>query len=271
MNLKAWVVNVIILLFFLQFTFVVESQKKKPVKKAIQRVSIVEDNSLAIPEIKDFAFVAEIDENAEVSVRIQKTENNKFLASSTSNKNLTDFFTSFSLLQSGKTSVNTKTTLAPIVIVKADDSLNFGKIVEVIKSLRVSPEQKIKLQISKNYFAAIPPPINENNFPKPNPNFLLVKLQDDAKISLNTESFGDFNNITPLKEKLREIFKQREAFGILRPGTNEVEKTVFIAVPVTVKFSDVIKLIQEVADAGAEPIGVQIEELFPEPIEPLRK
>jgi hypothetical protein len=57
MNLKALVVNVIILLFFLQFTFVVVSQKKKPVKKALQRVGIVEDNSLTMPEIKDFAFV----------------------------------------------------------------------------------------------------------------------------------------------------------------------------------------------------------------------
>ncbi len=81
---------------------------------------------------------------------------------------------------------------------------------------------------------------------------------------LNTENYGDFKNTAPLKEKLREIFKQRENFGILRPGTNEVEKTVFIAAPPTVKFADVIKLIQAVKDAGAEPIGLQLEDLFPE-------
>jgi len=47
--------------------------------------------------------------------------------------------------------------------------------------------------------------------------------------------------------------------GILRPGTNEVEKTVFVAAPDSVKFGDVIKLIEKIADAGAAPIGLQMD------------
>ena len=263
MNPKALVVKGCVFLLLSAFLITVDAQKKTPVKKAAAIAAVTDKTSLTIPEIKDFAFVVEIDRNAQVVVRVQKTENNEFLANDSSNKNLTDFFTAFSALQEGKTA-KTKTALEPIIIVRADESLNLSKITEIIQSVRVSSKQKIKLQISENDYVVIPPLVNENEFPKPNPNFLLVKLQADSKIFLNTESSGDLKNTAPLKEKLREIFKQRENFGVLRPGTNEVEKTVFIAAPPTVKFADVIKLIQAAKDAGAEPVGLQLEDLFSE-------
>ncbi|GEM_PF-4796799 len=263
MNPRALIVKVCVLLLLSSFSIEIQAQRKKPVKKPVSDAAFIDKTSLTIPEIKDFAFVVEIDKNARVSVRVQKTENNGFLVSDSSNKNLTDFFTAFSALQEGKTPSKTKTALDPIIIIKADESLNLGKIREIIQSLRVSSTQKIKLQISENDYVGIPPLVNESEVPKPNPNFLLIRLGDDSKVSLNAESNYDFNNTAPLKDKLREIFKQRENFGVLRPGTNEVEKTVFIAAPPTVKFADVIKLIQAVKDAGAEPIGLLLEELFP--------
>jgi biopolymer transport protein ExbD len=260
MKLSALAVNVCILLLILSSVLVVEAQRKKTVKKAVPRDVQIDPTSITIPEIKDFAFIVEIDKNADVAVRIQKTENNEFLGNASADRNLTDFFSAFSLLQDGKTSLKTPTALNPIVIIKADESLNLGKIVEVIKSLRVSPKQKIKLQISRDYFVGIPPLINEKDIIiRPNPSFLLVGLQDDSKILLNTEAYGDFNNTAPLKEKLDEIFKMREATGIFRYGTNEIEKTVFVAAPDSVKFGDLVKLIQEIAAAGAEPVGLQME------------
>ncbi|HVE59604.1 MAG TPA: hypothetical protein VNB22_22530 [Pyrinomonadaceae bacterium] len=263
MKPKALVVKGCVFLLLSSFLISVHAQKKAPVKKTASLAALPDKTSVTTPEIKDFAFVVEIDKNAQVVVRVQKTENSEFLASDSSNKNLTDFFTAFSALQEGKTA-KTKTALEPIIIVRADQSLNLSKITEVIQSVRVSSKQKIKLQISENDYVGIPPLVNENEFPKPNPSFLLVKLQADSKILLNTENYGDFKNTAPLQEKLREIFKQRESFGIFRPGTNEVEKTVFIAAPPTVKFADVIKLIQVIKDAGAEPVGLQLEDLFTE-------
>ena len=262
MNFKAPVVKVCILLLVLQSAAAVPAQKRKPVKKAPLPVASREYFLLKIPEIKDFAFVVEIDSSANATVGIQKTEDSRVLADASSNKNLMDFFTAFRLLQMGKAPVKTKiSALDPIIIVKADDSLNFGQIVEVVKSLRVSPKQKIKLQIAENYYVAISQPIDENEFPKPNPNYLLVALQDDSKILLNREEYGTFNNTAPLKEKLDEIFKMRENRGVFQYGTNEVEKTVFVTAPDSVKFGDVIKLIQEIAAAGAAPIGLQIDVL----------
>ena len=259
MKLQLLTAQICILLFLFPAVSIVEAQKKKPVRKTAPLTKGVtldeefEGSVLKIPEIKDFAFVVEIDENANVAVRIQKTENSAFLADASSNKNLTDFFKTLLPTPNGKTSPE------PVIIVKAAAGLKFGKILEAIRSLRFSPKQKIKLRISENYYVGVPRLPAEEQFPKPNPNFLLVTLRDDSKILLNREEYGTFDKTAPLEEKLREIFKYREAMGILRPGTNEVEKTVFVAAPDSVKFGDVIKLIEKIADAGAAPIGLQMD------------
>jgi biopolymer transport protein ExbD len=263
MKFKTSAMKIYVFLILLAVVPAVEAQKKKPVKKAVPRVFKMEENLLTIPEIKDFAFVVEIDKNANVAVRIQKTEDSEFLADASSNKNLTDVFSAFSLLQASRSPDKTKISPEPIVIVKADDSLNFGKIVEVIKSLRVSPNQKIKLRISENLSVVIPPPVIEGDFIKPNPAFLLVRLRSDSKIFLNREEQGGFENFLPFKTRLIEVFKDRERFGIFRVGTNELEKTVFVAVPNSVKFSDVIKLVEAVAETGATPIGLPVDEEIP--------
>ena len=64
-----------------------------------------------------------------------------------------------------------------------------------------------------------------------------------------------------LTNKLREIFKERENNGAFREGTNEVEKTLFIKSPKSVKYGDVVKVIDAAKTAGAEPIGLQIDDL----------
>ncbi len=61
--------------------------------------------------------------------------------------------------------------------------------------------------------------------------------------------------------QLSEIFKERDTNGVFREGTNEVEKTVFIKSPRSVKYGDVVKVIDAVKLAGAQPIGLQIDDL----------
>lgn len=255
MKIGLSVEKIFVLLIFLFGVSAVEAQKKKPNKIVKPPELVMKESAAKIAEIRDFAFVVEIDKAANVTVKIQKTEDSEILANASSNENLTNFFSAFSRLP------NDKNSLAPIIVLKADGSLNFGDVVKVIQSLRVSPKQKIKLQISKDFYAAIPPLIDENNLrEKPNPLFLLVELRGDSKITLNNEEFGSFENILPLKEKLAQVFKEREEYGVFREGSNEVEKTVFIKAPLPVKFSDVIKLVQEVEKSGAVPIALQIDE-----------
>jgi biopolymer transport protein ExbD len=97
---------------------------------------------------------------------------------------------------------------------------------------------------------------------KPNPNTLIVFInREGAKLRLNQDDIGDVSDTTPLTARLEEVFKDRESRGVLREGTNEVEKTIFIKAPKSVKYGDVVKVIDAVKLAGAQPIGLQIDDL----------
>lgn len=96
----------------------------------------------------------------------------------------------------------------------------------------------------------------------PNPLTLVVSVsKNDLKLMLNKDEMGDVTNPDALTAKLKETFQGREANGSFRPGTNEVEKTVFIKSPQSVKYGDVVKVIDAVKQAGAQPIGLQIDDL----------
>lgn len=102
----------------------------------------------------------------------------------------------------------------------------------------------------------------QNVILKPNPNTLIVFVnREGAKLRLNQDDIGDISDTAPLTAKLEEVFKDRESRGVLREGTNEVEKTVFIKAPKSVKYGDVVKAIDAVRLAGAQPIGLQIDDL----------
>jgi biopolymer transport protein ExbD len=97
---------------------------------------------------------------------------------------------------------------------------------------------------------------------KPNPLTLVVGINKETKgITLNNEGFGDVSDTQRLTDKLREVFKKREAEGAFREGTNEVEKTLFIKSPKAVRYGDVVRVIDAVKTAGAEPVGLQIDDL----------
>jgi biopolymer transport protein ExbD len=102
----------------------------------------------------------------------------------------------------------------------------------------------------------------QNVILKPNPNTLIVFInREGAKLRLNQDDIGDVSDTNPLTAKLEEVFKDRESRGVLREGTNEVEKTIFIKAPKSVKYGDVVKVIDAVKLAGAQPIGLQIDDL----------
>jgi biopolymer transport protein ExbD len=97
---------------------------------------------------------------------------------------------------------------------------------------------------------------------KPNPLTLVVAINKDTKaITLNNEAAGDVSDAAALTGKLDEIFKARETNGVFREGTNEVEKTIFIKSPTSVRYGDVVKVIDAAKLAKASPIGLQIDDL----------
>ena len=97
---------------------------------------------------------------------------------------------------------------------------------------------------------------------KPNPLTLVVAINKDTKaITLNNEAFGDVSDTDKLRDRLTEIFRDRTNNGVFREGTNEIEKTIFIKSPKVVRYGDVVRVIDAAKQAGAAPIGLQIDDL----------
>ncbi|MFN0138837.1 MAG: biopolymer transporter ExbD [Pyrinomonadaceae bacterium] len=97
---------------------------------------------------------------------------------------------------------------------------------------------------------------------KPNPLTLVVAINKETKaITLNNEPFGDVSDTEKLNTKLAEIFRERTNNGVFRENSNEIEKTIFIKSPKSVRYGDVVKVIDAAKLAGASPIGLQVDDL----------
>jgi len=97
---------------------------------------------------------------------------------------------------------------------------------------------------------------------KPNPLTLVVAINKETKgITLNNDALGDVSDTEKLYNRLNEIFRDRTNNGVFREGTNEIEKTIFVKSPKSVRYGDVVKVIDAAKAAGASPIGLQIDDL----------
>jgi biopolymer transport protein ExbD len=108
---------------------------------------------------------------------------------------------------------------------------------------------------------AEPKPEEQNLILKPNPNTLIVFVDKENKLKLNQDEMGNIADPSALVNKLTETFNYRDANGVFREGTNETEKTVFIKAPRSVKYGEVAKVVDAVKSAGAQPVGLQVDDL----------
>ena len=110
--------------------------------------------------------------------------------------------------------------------------------------------------------ALIPePPKPEEANVKPYELNLRVDIMKDGKLQLNTEPYGGIDDTSKLSAKLAEIFRGRTESHTVKPGTDQIEKTVFIKAPKSVKYGDVAKVLDAVKGAGADPVGLQVDAL----------
>ena len=96
---------------------------------------------------------------------------------------------------------------------------------------------------------------------KPNPLTLVVTIASDLKLKLNNEEMGSVNDTGAISSRLAALFQQRKEQNAFRAGTTEVEKTVFVKAPRSMQYGDVVKVIDAIKGAGANPVGLQIDDL----------
>jgi biopolymer transport protein ExbD len=122
---------------------------------------------------------------------------------------------------------------------------------------------------STDFKAQIPQP--SQNIIIPNPYALVVTLNSDSTLELNNQNnFGTIDEPKLLVERLRQIFQERTENLVYtdqsQKGKNlsdveKIQKTVFIKAPRSVDYGSVVKIIDAVKIAGANPISLQIDDL----------
>ena len=107
---------------------------------------------------------------------------------------------------------------------------------------------------------------------KPNPLTLVVTIGSppDLQIKLNQDVMGSVNDTSNLAATLLKTFQQRKEQHAYKVGmetaTNipedqRIEKTVFVKAPRALKYGDVVKVIDAIKGAGANPVGLQVDDL----------
>ena len=105
---------------------------------------------------------------------------------------------------------------------------------------------------------------------KPNPLTLVVSISPDLQIKLNQDSLGSVNDTTPLAQKLALVFQQRKEQRAYKVGLetrsdvkedDRIEKTVFVKAPRAARYGDIVKVIDAIKGAGANPVGLQVDDL----------
>jgi biopolymer transport protein TolR len=113
-----------------------------------------------------------------------------------------------------------------------------------------------------------PPPSNEPI--KPNPLTLVVSIDKDLKLKLNTDEVGSVNDTSNLSQKLSAIFQDRRVNHAYEPGKEtrvdlpeeeRIAKAVFVKAPRSLPYGEVVKVIDAIKGAGGNPIGLQIDDL----------
>jgi biopolymer transport protein ExbD len=146
---------------------------------------------------------------------------------------------------------------------EATPNINVTPLIDVLLVLLIIFMVITPVKPSK-FEAKVPAePKNQQNLDvKPNPLTLVISINKETKgITLNNDPVGDVSDASTLTAKLNEIFKAREANGVFRENSNEIEKTIFIKSPTSVRYGDVVKVIDAAKSANASPIGLQIDDL----------
>ena len=120
-------------------------------------------------------------------------------------------------------------------------------------------------------FAAKLPAEPDDRVLLPSINTLVVTIEPDRTLKLNGLSdMGTVDDYSKLSVALVTLFQQRKTNHVYRaemlsrvdlPEDYRIEKTVFIKAPRSIPYGEVAKIIDGLKGAGADPVGLQLDNL----------
>jgi biopolymer transport protein TolR len=118
--------------------------------------------------------------------------------------------------------------------------------------------------------AKLPTPPDGRIYP-PNDNTLVVTINPDRTLKLNgMTDMGTLDDVSKLATRLVSLFDERTRNRAYRhdmltridvPDRLRIERTVFIKAPRSIAYGEVARLIDVVKGTGAEPVGLQLDNL----------
>ena len=150
------------------------------------------------------------------------------------------------------------------VLVEAALSLSFADLLKLLNSVRDAGAKPLDIVIAdgRNSFTVSIPvtadPDEDTSSLKPNPLALMVSSTANRRLFLNNDSQ---KSLEVLLKRIKTIFLERKKMRAYRPGSNEVEATVFLEADSTLSLGEVEELLRTLRRAGANPLWLKIDDL----------
>lgn len=148
--------------------------------------------------------------------------------------------------------------------------INVTPLIDVLLVLLIIFMVSVPLRPT-NFAAKLPSEPDRSQDVAPNPLTLVVTIEPDRSLKLNSlTDMGTVDDTSKLSTALAKLFeerKQKHAYRhemLLRtdlPDDARIERTVFIKAQRSLPYGEVVKVIDGIKGAGANPIGMQLDDL----------
>lgn len=154
--------------------------------------------------------------------------------------------------------------------IETKPAINVTPLIDVLLVLLII--FMVSAPLRPHRFMAKLPSEPDNRPLPPDPRTLVVTLQADHTLKLNglPDDMGTLENSSKLNVALASLFAERKRNHVYRddmiarselPEEVRILRTVFIKAPRSFPYGEVLRLIDSVKGAGAEPVGLQLDSL----------
>ena len=181
-----------------------------------------------------------------------------------------------------------------IVYIAGGTTVAYGSIVRVMDVVRKQKVHQLGLivnrrsedSVSRWFLIEIPVPVDDMDLRKlkPNPLTLVVSISSDLQLKLNNRDhpeeyepcfrlvsrYGSANDSSQLTKCMTVVFQYRFEQNAYKAGMEtradlpkdeRIERTVYVKASRSIKYGDLISVIDAISGAGASPIGLQVDDL----------